>query len=236
MGVILYNGNAYETSDDSFDSASLPELNQLKPNVCYYDIRDAHFWLYSHEKPSNACRIPNVWVEDGQYVKSEPFEDTLQQFTKKNVLRVSLNDILEKAKTSEGPHYDAETVGEMIRSASDVFRPVINPGDDFLKRAIKSFFISVPNGIVVAKYKRATAKREMLANMMSALNGKTKMSPFYFSRWSELFKFRFMLIITNSDESKEVIPKPLVVFSDREKVYTLDECEFDESGLPIPKK
>lgn len=91
---------------------------------------------------------------------------------------------------------------ESISTDRDVYVPIIKDSDDFLKVAIKRAIIGKKVNLK-KKYKDKFTNQHQLTNMMSSLQGKTKMSTIYFIYWADLLGLDWN--ITLFDNGKDIM-------------------------------
>lgn len=150
-----------------------------------------------------------VWNEDIEYIDlREPFN--MDDFDASNAYQLDYDTILNQTNGDE-ELYNEEVLTDM-NAATSVFRPIINPEDDPLKKLIKQAIIDLEIDINSLKHK--LPHKYALTNMKSALIGKTKMSITNFIVWAELLDldFDFMIYskeLNGSKRQRNVLEKGL---------------------------
>lgn len=199
----------------------------------YFDTDDEHAWVYCNEKPRDPNQYPYFWIENGNYVKSNPAPEIYKQFRLNKFVNYSTDRIIQAANESDNtePIYVDDVIND-LNASSEIFHPVIYTKDDFLKKTIKTI-INVLD-ISLSKYKYKMSQKYMISNMKSALLSPTKMSTMYFNAWAEMLGLKVTMIIESTDGSEDKLEEPYVYLSERDSVFKLSELDPDFKFPDLP--
>lgn len=184
--------------DGIFDELSYDHHNfknsrgYVKGNIVY---------IWADKKPKNPP-IPTIYYDkelhDYVFIDKTDVE-TSKYFTIDKIRDISMEKIEEDLSDHENL-YSEEQMEYITRSQSE-YKPKINPGDDFLKQVVKKIIMSL--GINVNKFMNQFNEKHTLINMKTGLAGKTKTSPKIFSKWMELFKLDFTIVVNLKKATKQ---------------------------------
>lgn len=182
-----------------------------------YLDEDGHIWIFcKNGKPKNSDEYPYFWYEGDNITYSIPEDEIKEKFSIDNMMDISLVSIIEKTKPNE-VLYDEKEIQDMNAAAS-FYVPIINEGDDFLKKIVKNTIIT--KGIDINRLKGKTDQKYVLPNMKAALENKTKMSVVYFCCWMELLGCDFQIdIVDNGTDATNTLKTEIIYTSGTDKVY-----------------
>jgi hypothetical protein len=201
----------------------------------YLDNVDEHAWIYCTEKPRDPNQYPYFWIENNEYVKSEPTADIYKQFRLNKFVSYSTERILQSVAESDNsePLYIDEVINDFSAS-SEIFHPVLYTKDDFLKKITKTVINDL--NISLAKYKYKMTQKYMISNMKSALLSPTKMSTMYFNAWAEMLGLKITVIIESENSAEDKLAEPYVYLSERDSVFKLSDLGPNFKFPEIPNK
>lgn len=231
--VLVFTPNRTFRIDGEFDSSKFEIDKNFINEKGYYDKSDDHAWVYVNEKPRDYNEYPYFWIENGEYVKSNPTNEVYKLFASKEFIDYSKEYIIaesEKSNSSES-FYNDEVIND-LNASSEIFRPVIYNQDDFLKKSIKTVINTL--NISLSKYKSKMTQKYMISNMKSALMSPTKMSTMYFNAWAEMLGLKITMIIETTDASEDKLDEPYVYISERDSVFKLSELDLDFKFPELP--
>lgn len=172
----------------------------------YLDSQD-RIWIFSNEKPKSGS-IPTFWYEDGALQYSSIRSDLSDEFKVDKLKDYSTISLVESVKPGENL-YD-EDLKSSINASRQIYRPVINETDDFLKKAIKQAIIT--KEVDIRQYGKKVTSKYQLSNLRTSLENKTKMSTQSFLTWCEILGLRFDLTIIDDGNDP---------YSPMDRVYTI---------------
>lgn len=156
-------------------------------------VKGSTVYIWFDKKPKNST-IPSFYYDKElkDYIFINPLNtDTIKEFSVDRIRDISIERINKDLKENE-ELYTEEQMEYITRSQSD-YRPTINPDDDFLKQIVKELILTL--NINVNKFTSKFKEKHTLINMKTGLVGKTKTSPKIFSKWMELFKLDFTIVV-----------------------------------------
>ena len=172
----------------------------------YLDGQD-RIWIFSNEKPKSGS-IPTFWYEHG-VLQYSPVRTDLAEHFKANILKdYSTVSLVESVKPGEKLYDD--DLKSSINASRQIYRPVINETDDFLKKAIKQAIIT--KEVDIRQYGKKVTSKYQLSNLRTSLENKTKMSTQSFLTWCEILGLRFELTIIDDGNDP---------YSPMDRVYTI---------------
>lgn len=184
-------------------------------NKGYINPDDKIIYIYSNNKMKSTS-IPYFWVNDDndfEYNKLNPLMD--KNFAIDNIVEWSFDEIVENTDENE-ELYNEEAINDM-NAATNVFVPIINEDDDFLKKLIKQTIID--KNIDIKRLQHKLNKKYGLTNMKSALIGKTKMSVPNFIIWAELLGIDWEItVFDNGTDKLSPLNKSLTYESGNNKI------------------
>lgn len=166
------------------------------PNKGYIDDNGI-IWIYSSiGRPVRANEYPYFWLDSNNKKDfSSPPPDIVGLYNEQNLYDLSKDNTINITKEGEVLFNEAEL--NDMNAAADVYVPTEKEKDDFLKKIIKRSIIE--KGINTARLKSKTGKKNyVVSNMITALEGDTKMSVTYFGIWCELLGLDFQIGVTDS--------------------------------------
>ena len=211
--------------------------DDLINDMGYLNTDDDHIYIYKNEKPSSPNQYPYFWFDDyGKLVTSERSKvDHFDSFVLKNVRKDSTLDIInETNKTDPKPFKNVE-FDALLKSDSNVFKPVQYVKDDLLTKLTKSIINSMD--VYLSNYKSDTNPKYLVSNLKAALiSPTTKMSVKYFNTWMEILGIKIAIIAESSDDAKTKMPEPLIYLGEKDSVYSKSELEKMGYEIIIRKK
>lgn len=172
----------------------------------YIDSQD-RVWIFSNERPSSGS-VPSFWYEHGELQFTTIRADLASEFVADKLKDYSTVSLVSSVKPGE-KLYD-EDMSLSINSSRQIYRPVINESDDFLKKAIKQAIIA--KEVDMRQYGKKVTSKYQLANLKTALENKTKMSTQSFLTWCEILGLRFDLTIVDDGSDP---------YSKMKRIYTI---------------
>lgn len=190
-----------------------------------YIAEDQSIWIYSGGgEPKNKNQYPYFWLnKDGVKEFSDPDPLIRSAYSMEHLKDMSVVSIIENTDPNT-PLFDEQEIEDM-NAAAEVYIPIINQNDDFLKKIVKTAIIV--KGIDINRLKSKTDEKYILPNMKAALQGKTKMSVVYFCCWMNLLGLHFeFTVIDNGEDTTNPLKNPLVYQSSRDALCTLVNGEL----------
>lgn len=124
------------------------------------------------------------------------------------VLELNVDAIFENLSSNPDDFIKPEDL-ETISTDRDIYIPIIKDSDDFLKVAIKKA-ITAKRINIKKKYKNQFTSQHQLTNMMSSLQGATKMSVLYYIYWANLLGLDWELsLYDNGKDPMNPLPEPI---------------------------
>lgn len=180
-------------------------------------------WIFSSiGKPVRANEYPYFWLNaSGEKEFSSPSPDMIGLYNEQKLYDLSKDNTINITKEGEVLFNEAEL--NDMNAAAEVYVPTEKEKDDFLKKIIKRAIIE--KGINTARLKSKTGKKNyVVSNMITALEGDTKMSVSYFGIWCELLGLDFQIGVTDSGTDKiSPLKKPVVYDSLKDAIVENDE-------------
>lgn len=164
-------------------------------------------YVYSKEKPNvKTSSVPLFWftkfVDKNNYTLKThvpmPVEEICKKFSIDHMVDVSYTRILNET-TGDEVLYNEQMINDM-NVARSKFTPIVNTGDDYLKRLVK--YIIIKKDVDINRYKSVMDTPYALTNMKSALCATTKMSVTNFLMWVELLQVDFSILVTDNGVDK----------------------------------
>lgn len=174
-----------------------------------YIAEDESIWIWCDAKPMNRNAYPYFWYneEEDKLEFSDPPELMRAAYNVENMKDISLVNIIETTKENE-ELFNEEEIND-LNAAAAFYIPIINEGDDFLKRIVKTAIIE--KGVDINKLKSKTDEKYMLPNMKAALQNKTKMSVIYFLCWMNLLGCDFEIeVFDNGTDKRDNLKVPII--------------------------
>ena len=187
-----------------------------------YIAEDGYAYVFVNSKPKHSQRYPVFWFENDEPVllRSGNFDEIGDKFKSENLIDISLERIAAEADPTK-ELFNPEAISDMIDAAS-VYKPIINPTDDPLKKCVKTS-INEKN-IDINRLKSKMDQKYMLSNLRQALTGKTKMSITNFIIWMESLGLSFEIkIYDNGTDPYNPLKKTLINSSRRDAGVTEDK-------------
>jgi len=204
-----------------------------------YIDEEGYIWIYkAREVPMNRNLYPYFWVDkDGVKTFSNPNYNTKLLFSYRYLHDLNMDRIKEISDVNK-TYYDEEQIRD-ITNNGNLFRPLDDPKDDFLTKVVKK--VAQLKNVTLERLKSKANTQHSVMNMKSALEGKTKMSVYYFNIWAELMGFSYAVMVwDNGTDPFDPLNEPLIYRSwAGEKVLTNEEL-LEElkagGGLTTPKE
>lgn len=189
-----------------------------------YYLESGSVWIYNEGRPfRDPDRFPYFWYDtiNDKYVYSKPDESVAAEFDVENTSNTTFERIVEE--TVEGEVlYDPEMVRDM-NAAAEIYKPEIKEGDDFLTQLIKTIILE--KGTDTNAYKSRVDSKYILNNLITALDGDTKMSMKYFAIWKELLGFDFTIDIWDNGKDSSSKLKSIIKYDSRTCKIIIDEVK-----------
>ena len=217
------------------------ELTAIDPttgeDVPFYDRKgyvdeNGYVWIYrSDPVMRNRNLYPYFWVDEkGRKTFSNPNPQVRRRYSYRYFHDLSMERI-EKISDVNKVYYD-EAQARDISSSGNLFRPMDSEKDDFLTKVVKR--VAQIKHVTIEKLKAKATKNHAVMNMKSALEGKTKMSVYYFNQWAQLMGFSYSVIVwDDGSDPYDPLIEPLIYRSwAGERVMTFPEIveELKEGG------
>lgn len=181
---VFYTDNLIIGIEDSIYNAKvLYNDMKLEKNVAY--IKGNYVYLYMGEttKPEDELD-PGIYFKDGKMKIKVPESITdKRKYSIENIVEIDTESILDEIEKDYNKFMTAKEL-EMLSNSSDIYTPVIEEKDDFLKKMIKEVIID--KKINLANYREKLDNKWLLNNMRMGLSKDTAMSIKYFKLWCEL--------------------------------------------------
>lgn len=178
----------------------IDETDNFIDNKAYVDKNSGKVYVYVSEPPSRSMltdRVPRFY-KNGETLEFKEPPGGNPDYVFDKTYSCTLDDI--RKETVEGEQlYNREQIDDLNNAAS-FYVPTINDDDDFLKKTIKMTILE--KGINVKSLQHRFEKKYAFSNILSALNGKTKMSVLNFIAWADLLDIKFDIYV------KDIGPNP----------------------------
>jgi len=117
------------------------------------------------------------------------------------------------ATTKEDDNFIDEHAVAPIASSNSVYTPIIEEGDDFFKRIIKTVFLI--KQVSTARYRRLLTTPYAFSNLFQGLNSATKVSVTTWQTWIELLGLDCTIIVKDSGTDKDAPIDGYIVYKSR---------------------
>ena len=193
-------------SDDDSDTDGINYSPDELEDGKGYVIGDI-VYVYSKDKPNvKTSSVPLFWFtkfedKNNYTIKTHipmPVEEMSRKFSIDHMVDVSYSRILNET-TGDEVLYNEQMINDM-NVARSKFTPIVNTGDDYLKRLVK--YIIIKKDVDINRYKSIMDTPYALTNMKSALCATTKMSVTNFLMWVELLQVDFSILVTDNGVDK----------------------------------
>lgn len=176
--------------------------------------------------------IPYFWFDETEktYLKGGmEFDDG---FTTDRIVSITPPDISKNTPDDFEP-FNEEAINA-INAAAEIYKPEIKPGDDPLKKIIKTAIIE--KQINISRLSANVDTKCRLNNMKSALTKETKMSIEYFNKWCELLGLDYMvMLVDNGVDTIDPLKEPVVYRSELDLI-SVGELDTASRHHTIRKK
>lgn len=191
------------------------EVDNYIEDKGYIDRESGVIYIFSNEKRKTKENVAYFWFKDDKLKFSDITPTTKKNICVDKIIEWDFDKMVENSDENE-ELYNEEAINDM-NAATEVFVPIINEGDDFLKKIIKTTIIE--KGIDIKRLQHRLDKKYGLINMKSALIGKTKMSVPNFIVWAELLGIDWEItIIDNGTDKINPLKESLVYKSSTDRI------------------
>ena len=167
------------------------ETEELEDEHAY--IFNDGVYVYYKKLPKNIGDLPMIYIaKDGEII-------TLSNV---NGDTISITEVVESKfsllcnATDDDMDFTKNVESAPQASSSAVYVPVINEGDDFLKKLIKSVFLI--KQVPTTRYRKKITKAYQFSNIFQALNNVTKTSTTMWQTWMELLGIDYIVILKDA--------------------------------------
>lgn len=189
---------------------------------CYAERNSTKIYLYTDEK----VQVPRFYEKDGKLEFKEPTVPA-ENFSFEYAYPLSTEVIISETNGDE-ELYDEHAIMDM-NSATSTFVPILNEGDDCLKRLVKHAIREMHVNIHMLK--SYMGAKYGISNLKAALISKTKMTVPNFNIWCELLGLDYEVKLIPRDDCKRMpihLKEPLIYTSCNDSISGIHENEIDE--------
>lgn len=195
-------------------------MNSIKTGVVFQNKKayekDGKIWVFSKTAPSDS-KYPYFWYEHGDLCFGKIRDQVKDVFVLDKCVDISLVNTV--FRTPEDKQLYNEDVLSDMNATSNVFTPIINPNDDFLKKLVKMAILE--KKVPIAKYKAKLNRAYELSNLMTALRGDTKMSVKNFLIWMDLLQIDVEVCIRDNGTDYQNPLNKMIIYDSATDKYEM---------------
>lgn len=187
---------------------------KLRKDTLYIHESYVYKYMGKIDKYTEELKLePGVYKIDKGFVFIEPYNDIQRKaMTINNVVELDPIAILAEIESNKNDFVNADDL-EIISNNAEIFVPIINPDDDFLKKLVKRAIIE--KKINLSNYKDRSSNKWTLTNLKSGLNKKSPVSIKAFKLWCEILGLDFDInVYDNGIDKKAPLKEPITMNKD----------------------